>query len=196
MARGYRHLTYGSRCQIYALRKSGESIRGVARVLGVSASTASRELRRNGGLRGYRMKQAQRLSEARRREASSRPRKLTAELRGRIEGKLRLKWSPEQIAGRLRLEGGPSVGKTWIYRQVWEDRASGGTLHRHLRRRGRKARRRARVAARRLCRGAAPEKTGLGRRLSPFGLRPRSERRRPSSTRCYAALHIRRKITV
>jgi len=30
MARGYRHLTYGSRCQIYALRKSGESIRGYA----------------------------------------------------------------------------------------------------------------------------------------------------------------------
>ena len=28
MAKGYRHLTYGSRCQIYALKRSGESIRG------------------------------------------------------------------------------------------------------------------------------------------------------------------------
>ena len=94
MAKGYRHLTYGSRCQIYALRKSGMSIRGVSRSLGVSASTVSRELRRNCGLRGYRMKQAQRLSAARRRLASSRPRKLTAELWGWIEGKLRLNWSP------------------------------------------------------------------------------------------------------
>ena len=31
MAKGYRHLTYGSRCQIYALRKSGMSIRGGGR---------------------------------------------------------------------------------------------------------------------------------------------------------------------
>ncbi len=84
MAGGYRHLTCGSRCRIHALRKSGESIRGVARLLGVSASTAGRELRRNSGLRGCRMKQAQRLPEARRREASSRSRKLTGELRGRF----------------------------------------------------------------------------------------------------------------
>ena len=27
MANGYHHLTYGSRCQIYALKKSGLSIR-------------------------------------------------------------------------------------------------------------------------------------------------------------------------
>ena len=90
MAKGYHHLTYGSRCQIYALKKSGMSVRGMARLLGVSASTVSRELRRNRGWRGYRMKQAQRFSEARRREASSRPRKLTVELRGWIEGRLRL----------------------------------------------------------------------------------------------------------
>ena len=117
----------------------------------------SRELRRNCGLRGYRMKQAQRLSEARRRMASSRPRKLTAELWAWIEGKLGLQWSPEQIAGRMRLEGGVSVGKTWIYRQVWKDRADGGTLHRHLRRRGKKANRR------------GPRRRGPGRDPGPRG---------------------------
>ena len=36
MADGYHHLTYGSRCQIYALKKSGLSIRGrIARAGGV-----------------------------------------------------------------------------------------------------------------------------------------------------------------
>ena len=147
MADGYHHLTYGSRCQIYALKKSGLSIRGVARALEVSASTVSRELHRNGGRRGYRMKQAQRFSESRRRFASSRPRKLTEALWGRIEGKLCLQWSPQQIAGRLRLQGGASVGKTWIYRQVWKDRSNGGTLYRNLRRRGKKANRRGRCGA-------------------------------------------------
>ena len=52
MAKGYHYLTCGSRCQIYALKKSGVSIRGVARALEVSASTVSRELRRNLGRLG------------------------------------------------------------------------------------------------------------------------------------------------
>jgi len=123
MAKGCRHPACGPRCRICALRKSGLSIRGVARLLGVSASTVSRELRRNGGLRGYRMQQAQRLPEARRRQASSRPRKGTKELWRGIEGKLRPRWSPEQIAGRLRLEGGAPAGKTWVCRHARADRA-------------------------------------------------------------------------
>ena len=147
MADGDHHLTYGSRCQLYALKKSGLLIRGVARALEVSASTVSRELRRNGGRRGYRMKQAQRFSESRRRFASTRPRQRTEALWGRIEGQLRLQWSPQPIAGRLRLQGGAWVGKTWMYRQVWKDRANGGTLYRNLRRRGKKANRRGRCGA-------------------------------------------------
>ena len=161
MADGYHHLTYGSRCQIYALKKSGASTRGVARALEVSASTVSRELRRNRGRRGYRMKQAQRLSEERRRKASSGPRKLTAERWSWIEGKLRLQWSPEQIAGRLRLEGGLPVGKTWIYHQVWKDRAACGTLYRNLRRRGKKANRRGRSGA---GRGVIPGRVDIAER--------------------------------
>lgn len=161
MAKGYHHLTYGTRCQIYALKKSGLSIRGVARLLGVSCSTVSRELRRNGGRRGYRMKQAQRYALSRRRKASSRPRKLTAERWSWIESKLRLQWSPEQISGRLRREGGAWVGKTWIYHQVWKDRAQGGTLYRHLRRRGKKANRRGRCEA---GRGLIPGRVDIAER--------------------------------
>jgi len=123
MDKGCRHPACGPRCRICALRKSGLSIRAVARLLGVLASTVSRELRRNCGLRGYRMKQAQRLSEARRRQASSRPRKPAPELWRGIEGKLRPRWSLEKIVGRLRLDGGASVGKTWICRHARADRA-------------------------------------------------------------------------
>ena len=115
MADGYHHLTYGSRCQIYALRESGLSLRGIGRQLRVSASTISREVRRNSGQRGYRHFQAHGLAVARRREASSRPRKMTAALWAVVEEKLGLQWSPEQIAGRLRAQGVVAVGKTWIY---------------------------------------------------------------------------------
>ena len=170
MAKGYHHLTYGSRCQIYALKKSGMSIRGVARALEVSASTVSRELRRNRGRRGYRMRQSQRSAQSRRRLASSRPRKLTAALWGRIEGWLGWQWSPQQIAGRLRLEGGVSVGKAWIYRQVWKDRANGGTLYRNLRRRGKKANRRGRCGA---GRGLIPGRVDIRERPAVVELKRR-----------------------
>ena len=170
MADGYHHLTYGSRCQIYALKRSGMSVRGVSRALEVSASTVSRELRRNRGLRGYQMKQAQRFSEVRRRQASSRPRKLTEGLWSRIEEQLRRQWSPQQIAGRLRLQGGPLVGKTWIYRQVWQDRANGGTLYRNLRRRGKKANRRGRSGA---GRGVIPGRVDIAERPAVVELKRR-----------------------
>ena len=45
-----------------------------------------------------------------------------------IEEKLAQQWSPEQIAGRLRLDGIVSVSPNWIYRHVRSDRAGGGTL--------------------------------------------------------------------
>ncbi len=58
MAKGYRHLSYEERCQIHALKKRADSIRGIARQLGRSPSTISREVRRNSGGGGYRYKQA------------------------------------------------------------------------------------------------------------------------------------------
>ncbi len=34
-------------------------------------------------------------------------------------------WSPEQIAGRLRLSGDISVSFSWLYRRIHQDRAAG-----------------------------------------------------------------------
>ena len=42
-------------------------------------------------------------------------------------------WSPEQIAGRLQLEGRLAISHETIYRHVWDDRHQGGTLYTHLR---------------------------------------------------------------
>ncbi len=138
MPEGQRHLTYPERCQIHALMESGLSGGTIARQLGRSPSSVPRGIRRNGGARGQRQARAQRRSEARRRAAPSVPSRMTPEPVALVEGRLVRGWSPEQVAGRLRLEGHPVAGRQWIYRHVHADRRAGGQLWRHLRRRGKR----------------------------------------------------------
>src|SRR5271157_463068 len=76
----YRRIRYEDRCQIYALSKRGTSQESIARILGVSQSAVSREMRRNRGQRGYRFKQAEATAHARQ-AIRSKPRKLTPDRR-------------------------------------------------------------------------------------------------------------------
>ena len=141
MTKKYHQLTEGERNQIYVLRKDGYIPSEIAAKLGRAPSTISRELKRNHGKRGYRPIQAQNLSDERRSVASSRP-KMTGEIIGYIEEKLRLDWSPETISSVMKtdpaIEG--SISHERIYEHVYEDRLNGGDLHTHLRH-GRKKRR-------------------------------------------------------
>jgi len=98
-----RYLSFGEREQIALGRASGESIRSIARGLGRSPSTISRELARNGDGKGaYRASSAHPL--AYERAGRPKPAKLVTNvlLRERVELGLQKKYSPEQIAGRLR----------------------------------------------------------------------------------------------
>ncbi len=137
MPEGHRHLTHEERCQIGALKESGLSDGAVAARLGRDRTAFWRELRRNGGDSGYSPGEAQGRAEARRSAASGVPRKMTPDRWARVEGLLAEGWSPEQVAGRLRLEGGWTVGRQWIYERVRTDRKAGGRLFPLLRRRGR-----------------------------------------------------------
>jgi len=82
----------------------GRSIRRIARGLGRSPSTVSREIRRNGGSQAYRANWADRSAW----ERALRPKPcrlaLNRELRWRVAQKLVLQWSPEQISGWLKRE--------------------------------------------------------------------------------------------
>ena len=91
----------------------------------------------NRGQRGYRFKQAEAKAQARH-AIRSRPRKLTAPLRRKIEAKLRqMRWSPEQISGWL-FEQGIKLSHERIYQMIWQDKRDGGDLWRSLRRRGKR----------------------------------------------------------
>ena len=116
----YRRIRYEDRCQIYALSKRGASQESIASVLGVSQSAVSREMRRNRGQRGYRFKQAEATAQARQ-AIRSKPRKLTAPIRRKIETKLRqMRWSSEQISGWLT-EQGIKLSHERIYQMIWDD---------------------------------------------------------------------------
>ena len=139
MPKGYHHLTYEQRCQIYALLKSGQSKAAIARQLEVHPTTIGRELNRNCGQRGYRFKQAQDKADARRTAASAAPRKMTPHVVAKIEETLTLEqWSPEQISGRFALEGLVKISHECIYRHIWKDKKNNGVLYLNLRHSGKK----------------------------------------------------------
>jgi IS30 family transposase len=85
---------------------AGEPCRAIGRRLGRAASTVSRELSAHGGRRKYRAWEADQAVWRQARRAK-RP-KLVAHprLRAIVVAKLRLRWSPQQIAGWLRREHG------------------------------------------------------------------------------------------
>jgi IS30 family transposase len=95
-------LTLGEREEISRALAIGYSIRGIAAHLGRAASTVSREIERNGGRIGYRASEADRAAWHR----AHRPKRcklvLNRILASIVSGKLRLRWSPEQIAGWLK----------------------------------------------------------------------------------------------
>ena len=62
----YKQLTIEQRYQIYGLKKAGFDQSEIAIELNVDKETISRELKRNAGQRGWRPKQAQEKSVARR----------------------------------------------------------------------------------------------------------------------------------
>ncbi|MEL6363040.1 MAG: IS30 family transposase [Pseudomonadota bacterium] len=99
-----RSLTLCEREEISRGLAQGWSIRAIADAVGRAASTISREVRRNGGRTAYRAASAERRAW----DTSRRPKacKLAGSiwLRRVVTEKLKINWSPEQIAGWLKRE--------------------------------------------------------------------------------------------
>ena len=127
----YRQLAREERYQIYSLMKAGHNQTQIAANVGCHKSTISRELRRNRGLKGYRPYQADELAYDRQCQAYRS--RIAWQTWQQVEQLLRQEWSPEQIAGYLKLTKQPTVSHECIYRYVYADKRRGGTLHHHLR---------------------------------------------------------------
>jgi IS30 family transposase len=119
-------LTPQDREEISRGLRAGESVRAVAAALGRPASTVSREIARNGGPQAYRAISAC----ERAREQARRPKLSCLQrnpvLRQIVVELLGQEWSPEQIAGRLRLlypdDAQMTISHESIYRAIYISR--------------------------------------------------------------------------
>jgi transposase, IS30 family len=162
--RSSRYLSLLERQRIATLRGQGHGVREIARRLGRSASTVSRELRRN-LLAHDRDTYDGGLAHARARERARRVRRCRlahdALLRQEVQAKLEQEWSPEQIAAWLR-DTYPSQPSWHVcHETIYQALYCGGKggLTRELTRRlrtGRPLRKRRRLPDRRAVRFIAP----------------------------------------
>lgn len=134
----YKQISYEQRVEINALLKAELNQTKMAKLIGVSKSTVSREIKRNTGLKGYRPKQANQRSLDRRQNAEKNVR-FTEEVKTDVKKFLTKDWSPEQISGWLKKHNKPYVSHETIYQFIIGDQKTGGELYTHLRR-GRKKR--------------------------------------------------------
>lgn len=137
----YSQLTQEERYAIAAMRRR-HSVRAIATELGRSPSTVSREIRRNvradGGYRAI----TAGLSTRARRSRSRRNSRFRADDWLIVEELLEADWSPEQVSGWLRRFGVLEISHETIYLHVWQDKARGGDLWRHMRQAGKQRRKR------------------------------------------------------
>jgi len=95
-------LTLAEREEISRGLVAGRPVRSMARMLGRSPSTVSRELSRNGGAGRYRAAAADKRALRQARRPKSCKLAVHGQLRQAVATKLALDWSPEQIAGWLK----------------------------------------------------------------------------------------------
>ncbi len=100
--RSARSLTLAEREEISRGIAARLSLRSIALRLGRAPSTVSRELRRNGGRHSYRASQADEAAWDRARRAKTCKLAGDRALARQVAARLKLQWSPEEIAGWLR----------------------------------------------------------------------------------------------
>lgn len=117
----YKHVGKGERLELSLLLSKGYSLRAIARVLGRSHTSLSRELRKNKVNRSYNPQKANTKAQVRRQKSKYQGMKVreTAGLEEYISKKMKLGWSPELIAGRWRKETGLNIQPESIYKYLY-----------------------------------------------------------------------------
>jgi IS30 family transposase len=135
------HLTLEEREVVAQSHAAGSSQRAIARKLGRSPSTISRELRRNRSRTGYFPARANELARQRRRERPLLRKMQHDEVRRFVCDQLKKYHSPDQIAGRAKLllrDRTQHVSRQTIYAWIKKQAAAGHHWQRYLRRHGKR----------------------------------------------------------
>ena len=122
MHKRYRHLSRVERGKIMFLKMWGLKVSEIARKLERDKGTISRELRRNVSPYAscYTDESAQIWADRRRERASRRGRLRDERVRSYVRDQLKACWSPELIAGRIRLDlPGSSISHETIYQYIY-----------------------------------------------------------------------------
>ncbi len=137
------HLTYEQRYTIEVMLASGSKKTTIASVLKIDKSVIYREVSRNCDVRSklYKASLAQRKYE---RRLSEKPKaiKFDHQIQQVVRVLIENDYSPEQVSGVLKKTGEATVSHEWIYQYIWKDKHRKGTLYSHLRRKGRRYRKR------------------------------------------------------
>ncbi len=130
----YKHVSKEQRYQISVLLKTGHKVSFISEQLNLHRSTVYREIKRNSKPRGsYDANYANWCAEIRK-ERFAKNRKLNQAMISFIRDKLENEqWSPEQIMGYCKMKNIPMVSHERIYQFIYEDKAQGGSLYKHLR---------------------------------------------------------------
>jgi len=121
----YKHLDEKDRQVISRMLQADKTLREISLAIGVHYSTISREVKRNSSvIKGgksvrYKPKLAQEFSD-RRKKVKPKYTKLTNKMKRTIERYIRQSYSPDVIAGRLRLEGEEWVSHETIYQYIYK----------------------------------------------------------------------------
>ncbi len=128
----YKHLISEQRSQIFALLQSKTSRKEIARIVGCSESTISRELKRNCGKFGrYTWQLAQEKAKERSERISLNGRTPDWVLKKALRLLIEEQWSPRQISGYLKKTEGISISHERIYQAIRADES--GELKMHCR---------------------------------------------------------------
>lgn len=126
--------------------------------MGIDKSVVSREVNRNSKNGVYTASRAQKMCAARRQRGLT---KVKGALKEQVDKMLGWQYSPEQVSGRLELEGQPTVSHECLYQYIYRERKQGGELYKNLRFSHKKRRKR---LSKKDKRGVIPNKTMIGER--------------------------------
>jgi IS30 family transposase len=137
------HITTAQRHTISCMLNQGQTKAEIAATIGKHRSVVCREIKRNKDQRNgaYNSDLADR-KYAKRQKEKHKHKRFTTEVQAHVEGLLQEDYSPEQIVGFSKKNNMDCVSHERIYQHIWADKKKKGELHQHLRRKGRKYRKR------------------------------------------------------